>query len=77
MVKFMGVICCMKNLPPMPLVAIDDRIMHPCYWSGYPMDNVCWFRDWRPMPGEAYELLTDSSMISEDPNIRYVGLFVY
>ena len=58
-----------KEFTPDALVAVDERIMHPCYWSGYPMDNVCWFRDWRPMPGEAYELLTDSSTISADPNI--------
>ena len=58
-----------EEFTPDALVAIDDRIMHPCYWSGYPMDNVCWFRDWRPMPGEAYELLTDSSIISGDSAI--------
>ena len=58
-----------EEFTPDALVAIDDRIMHPCYWSGYPMANVCWFRDWRPMPGEAYELLTDSSIISGDSAI--------
>ena len=58
-----------KEFTPDVLIAVDERIMHPCYWSGYPIENVCWFRDWRPMPGEAYELLTDSSIISGDPNI--------
>ena len=58
-----------EEFTPDALIAVDERIMHPCYWSGYPIENVCWFRDWRPMPGEAYELLTDSSMISGDPNI--------
>ena len=58
-----------KEFTPDVLVAIDERVMHPTYWSGYPIENVCWFRDWRSMPGEAYELLTDSSMISEDPNL--------
>ena len=58
-----------EEFTPDALVAIDERIMHPCYWSGYPIENVCWFRDWRPMPGEAYELLTDSSIISGDPNV--------
>ena len=58
-----------KEFTPDVLVAIDERVMHPTYWSGYPIENVCWFRDWRPMPGEAYELLTDSSIISEDPNL--------
>lgn len=55
---------------PDALVAIDERVMHPIYWSGYPLDNVCWFRDWgSPMPGEAYEALTDSSMITGEPNL--------
>ena len=54
---------------PDVLIALDERIMHPCYWSGYPIENVCWFRDWKSMPGEAYELLTDSSIISGDPTI--------
>ena len=54
---------------PDVLIAVDERVTHPCYWSGYPIENVCWFRDWRPMPGEAYEQLTDSSIISGDPNI--------
>jgi len=58
-----------KEFTPDVLIAVDERIMHPCYWSGYPIENVCWFRDWRPMPGEAYELLTDSSIISEDSTI--------
>jgi len=58
-----------KEFTPDVLIAVDERIMHPCYWSGYPIDNVCWLRDWRPMPGEAYELLTDSSIISGDPDI--------
>ena len=58
-----------KEFTPDALVAIDERVMHPTYWSGYPIGNVCWFRDWRPMPGEAYELLTDSSIISEDPDL--------
>ena len=58
-----------KEFTPDVLIAVDERIMHPCYWSGYPIDNVCWFRDWRSMPGEAYELLTDSSIISGDPDI--------
>ena len=58
-----------KDFTPVALIAIDERVMHPCYWSGYPIDNVCWFRDWDPMPGNAYELLTDSSMITGDPNI--------
>ena len=58
-----------EEFTPDALVAVDERIMHPCYWSGYPMENVCWFRDWRPMPGEAYEALTDSNIISGDPNI--------
>ena len=58
-----------EEFTPDVLVAIDERVMHPIYWSGYPIDNVCWFRDWRPMPGEAYELLTDSSIISGDPDI--------
>ena len=58
-----------KDFTPDALIAIDERIMHPCYWSGYPIDNVCWFRDWDPMPGNAYELLTDSSMITGDPNV--------
>ena len=58
-----------EEFTPDALIAIDERIMHSCYWSGYPIDNVCWFRDWRPMPGEAYELLTDSSIISGDSTI--------
>ena len=58
-----------EEFTPDALVAVDERIMHPCYWSGYPMENVCWFRDWRPMPGEAYELLTDSSIVSADSTI--------
>ena len=58
-----------EEFTPDALVAIDERIIHPCYWSGYPIDNVCWFRDWNPMPGEAYEALTDSSMISGDSNV--------
>ena len=58
-----------EEFTPDALVAVDERIMHPCYWSGYPIENVCWFRDWRPMPGDAYELLTDSSIISADPTI--------
>ena len=58
-----------KEFTPDALIVVDERLMHPCYWSGYPIDNVCWFRDWRSMPGEAYELLTDSSIISADPNI--------
>ena len=58
-----------EEFTPDVLIAIDERVMHPTYWSGYPIDNVCWFRDWRPMPGDAYELLTDSSIISGDPNI--------
>ena len=58
-----------KDFTPDVLIAVDERIMHPCYWSGYPIDNVCWFRDWRPMPGDAYELLTDSSMITGDPTV--------
>ena len=58
-----------EEFTPDVLIAIDERIMHPCYWSGYPRDNVCWFREWSPMPGEAYEALTDSSMISSDPNL--------
>ena len=55
---------------PDVLIAVDERIMHPCYWSGYPIENVCWFRDWKSMPGEAYELLTDSSIISGDPTLN-------
>ena len=58
-----------EEFTPDALVAVDERITHPCYWSGYPIENVCWFRDWRPMPGEAYEALTDSNIISGDPNI--------
>ena len=54
---------------PDVLTVIDERVMHPIYWSGYPIDNVCWFREWNPMPGEAYELLTDSSMITGEPNV--------
>ena len=37
-----------KEFRPDVLFVIDERIMHPCYWSGYPIDNVCWFRDWNP-----------------------------
>ncbi len=59
-----------KEFTPDVLIAIDERIIHPCYWSGYPIENVCWFREWNPMPAEAYELLTDSSMISDDPTIE-------
>ena len=58
-----------EEFTPDVLIAVDERIMHPCYWSGYPIENVCWFRDWRPMPGEAYEQLTDSSIISGDPTL--------
>ena len=58
-----------KDFTPDVLVVIDERIIHPCYWNGYPIDNVCWFREWNPMPGEAYEALTDSSMITGDPNV--------
>ena len=58
-----------EEFTPDALVALDDRIMHPLYWSGYPLENVCWFRNWRSLPGEAYELLTDSSIISGDPAI--------
>ena len=59
-----------EEFTPDVLFVIDERIMHPCYWSGYPLDNVCWFRDWgSPIPREAYEALTDSSMITGDPNV--------
>ena len=58
-----------EEFTPDVLVAVDERIMHPCYWTGYPIDNVCWFRDWRTMPGNAYDLLTDSSIVSGDPNL--------
>ena len=59
-----------EEFAPDVLIAIDERVMHPIYWSGYPIDNVCWFREWNPMPGEAYEALTDSSMISGDSTIE-------
>ena len=59
-----------EEFTPDVLIVIDERIMHPCYWSGYPIENVCWFRDWgSPIPREAYEALTDSSMITGDPNV--------
>ena len=40
-----------KDFTPDVLIAVDERIMHPCYWSGYPIDNVCWLGIGDPCQG--------------------------
>jgi hypothetical protein len=43
--------------------------MHEIYWTGYPIDHVCYFRNWKKLPGEAYEQLTDPTLVTDDGNI--------
>ena len=53
-----------RDFTPDALIAVDDRIVHKIYWSGYPLENQCYFRDWVRMPANAFEMLTAPEMIS-------------
>ena len=55
-----------RDFTPDALIAVDDRIVHKIYWSGYPLENQCYFRDWVRMPAHAFEMLTAPEMISDD-----------
>ena len=58
-----------RDYEPDALIAIDDQLMHEIYWTGYPIDHVCYFRNWKKLPGEAYEQLTDPTLVTDDGNI--------
>ena len=55
-----------RDYEPDALIAIDEQLMHEIYWSGYPIDHVCYFRNWHTLPGEAYEQLTDPTLVTDD-----------
>ena len=54
-----------RDYTPDALIAVDHRMAHQIYWSGYPLDNVCYFRDWNRMPADSYQMLLDPQMITE------------
>ena len=58
-----------RDYEPDALIAIDEQLMHEIYWTGYPIDHVCYFRNWKRLPGEAYEQLTDPTLVTDDGNI--------
>jgi len=64
--KIYGCNALYRDFTPDALVAVDDRIVHKIYWSGYPLKNQCYFRDWNPMPAEAYEMILLPEMIADD-----------
>ena len=57
-----------RDYTPDALIAVDHRMVHQIYWSGYAIDNVCYFRDWNRMPAESYQMLLDPSMITDGSN---------
>ena len=57
-----------RDYTPDALIAVDHRMAHQIYWTGYPIDNVCYFRDWNRMPAESYQTILDPKMISERSN---------
>jgi len=54
------------DFTPDALIAVDDRMVHKIYWSGYPLKNQCYFRDWNPVPAEAYDMLIRPELITDD-----------
>ena len=58
-----------RDFTPDALIAVDDRIVHKIYGSGYPIQNQCYFRDWTRMPEEAYEMLLQPEMVCDDGSI--------
>ena len=55
-----------RDFTPDALIAVDDRMVHQIYWSGYSLQNQCYFRDWHRMPADAYEMLLQPEMVCDD-----------
>ena len=53
-----------RDYTPDALIAVDHRMAHQIYWTGYSIDNVCYFRDWNRMPADSYQMLLDPQMIT-------------
>ena len=64
--KIYGCNALYRDFTPDALIAVDDRMVHRIYWSGYPLQNQCYFRDWVRLPAEAYDMVTLPEMISDD-----------
>ena len=64
--KIYGCNALYRDFTPDALIAVDDRMVHRIYWSGYPLENQCYFRDWTRMPEEAYEMLLQPEMVCDD-----------
>ena len=54
-----------RDFTPDFLVCVDIEMSHEIYRSGYAFKNVVYFRDWNPLPGEAYEQIVVPSHISQ------------
>jgi len=65
--KMYGCNAVYRDYAPDALICVDDRMMHQVYWSGYAIDNVCYFRDWHRMPAEAYDTLVQPQTLYDDP----------
>ena len=64
--KIYGCNALYRDFTPDALIAVDDRMVHKIYWSGYPLKNQCYFRDWHPLPAEAYDMVMLPEMIGDD-----------
>lgn len=47
------------------LVCIDDGISHEVYTSGYAKDNVCYLKDWSPLPAEILNSFVHTDMFKD------------
>lgn len=55
--KIYGCNALYRDFKPDALVSVDHGIMHEIYHSGYAKDNVCYFRDWTPVPQMHYDMM--------------------
>ena len=63
-----------RDYTPDALIAVDHRMAHQIYWTGYSIDNVCYFRDWNRMPADSYQMLLDPQMITTNcPALKHVN----
>ena len=47
------------------LVCIDDGISHEVYTSGYAKDNICYLKDWSPLPAEILNSFVHTDMFKD------------
>ena len=68
--KIYGCNALYRDFQPDGLISTDWAMMHEVYSSGYCSNNKCYFRQWKLLPEQFFEMLQYTCLLYTSPSPR-------